>query len=139
MPQVKCGAWELPDKTVGSRLARNSIHPHTLYPSPHPHPTRTPYLYPLPHPPPNQSPIPSTPHLTPHPTRPPIDNDTSIGIICMDHIVQLYRPYQCRVICLAEFEQNGQPKERSNFVSKMGYQNGHFEFLDCMAQPLPST
>ena len=45
-------------------------------------------------------------------------------------------------ICLAKFEQNGQPKERSNSASKMGgqfcqnKQNGQrmrFEFLDCMA------
>ena len=46
-------------------------------------------------------------------------------------------------ICLAKFEQNGQPKERSNSASKMvGHailskkQNGQrmsFEFLDCMA------
>ena len=45
-------------------------------------------------------------------------------------------------ICLAKFEQNGQPKERSNSASKMGSQfcqkkqNGQrmsFEFLDCMA------
>ena len=45
-------------------------------------------------------------------------------------------------ICLAKFEQNGQPKERSNSASKMGCQfcqkskNGQrmsFEFLDCMA------
>ena len=44
-------------------------------------------------------------------------------------------------ICLAKFEQNGQPKERSNSASKMGSQfcqkkqNGQrmsFEFLDCM-------
>ena len=45
-------------------------------------------------------------------------------------------------ICLAKFEQNGQPKERSNSASKMGCQfcqkskmgkEGAFEFLDCMA------
>ena len=43
---------------------------------------------------------------------------------------------------LAKFEQNGQPKERSNSASKMGSQfcqkkqNGQrmsFEFLDCMS------
>ena len=45
-------------------------------------------------------------------------------------------------ICLAKFEQNGQPKERSNSASKMGCQfcqkskmgqRMSFEFLDCMA------
>ena len=45
-------------------------------------------------------------------------------------------------ICFAKFEQNGQPKERSNSSSKMGCkflskkQNGQrmsFEFLYCMA------
>ena len=45
-------------------------------------------------------------------------------------------------ICLAKFEENGQPKERSNSASKMGsqfcqkkqnWQRMSFEFLDCMA------